>query len=254
VSYWAPDWTQLIVRTEAEKGKRLAGYIYRVDADGSDLVNLSKQSGSPHDAMPAWSPDGNEIVYRATKPDDAVPSLYVMGRNGPIPDRWLTSISRLSTPRVPRRTHRLCRSPEWGVRHLLDCTRRHQLARLTDDPGDDNWPTYSPDGTKIAFFPNRDGTDGIWVMNADGSDPRRIAEGGEPNWSPQGDWITFECGTAEQAVVCAARPEWVRGTRTLRPSFVSGDPAVGRSGRRVVAVVANRETKQCRVILSLLAG
>jgi Tol biopolymer transport system component len=47
-----------IVRTEAEKGKRLAGYIYRVDADGSDLVNLSKQSGSRHDAMPAWSPDG----------------------------------------------------------------------------------------------------------------------------------------------------------------------------------------------------
>lgn len=50
------DGTQLIVRTEAEK-KRLAGYIYRVDADGSDLVNLSKQSGSRHDAMPAWSPD-----------------------------------------------------------------------------------------------------------------------------------------------------------------------------------------------------
>lgn len=56
-AYWAPDGTQLIVRTEAEKGKRLAGYIYRVDADGSDLVNLSKQSGSRHDAMPAWSPD-----------------------------------------------------------------------------------------------------------------------------------------------------------------------------------------------------
>ena len=70
-AYWAPDGTQLIVRTEAETGKGLAGYIYRVDADGSDLVNLSKQSGARYDAMPAWSPDGTEIVYTATKPDDS---------------------------------------------------------------------------------------------------------------------------------------------------------------------------------------
>jgi TolB protein len=177
--------TQLIIRTEAETGKRLAGYIYRVNADGSDLVNLSKQSDSRYAAMPAWSADGTEIVYTATKPGDAVPSLYVMGRDG-------------SNPRQVADLNFEAQYPSWSVdgriafaggvsggSNLLDAPDGTELARLTEDPGDDSWPTYSPDGTKIAFFSNRDETDGIWVMNADGTDPRRIAEGGEPNWSPR---------------------------------------------------------------------
>jgi len=41
--------------------------------------------------------------------------------------------------------------------------------RLTDDAGTDWYPSWSPDGTKIAFTSDRDGNDDIYVMYADGS-------------------------------------------------------------------------------------
>ena len=48
-------------------------------------------------------------------------------------------------------------------------------------------PTWSPDGTRIAYS-----NDGIWVMNADGTDPRQLTDTGfSPTWSPDGTRIAY---------------------------------------------------------------
>jgi Tol biopolymer transport system component len=60
----------------------------------------------------------------------------------------------------------------------------------------DGSPAWSPDGTRIAFYSERDGNAEIYVMNADGTDARRLtnspADEGYPGWSPDGRSITFD--------------------------------------------------------------
>lgn len=81
--------------------------------------------------------------------------------------------------------------------------------RLTDDkdrtpklpdfsPVYDASPAWSPDGTQIAFISNRDYLFSLYIMNADGSNARLLAdkpmEVGEPAWSPDGGKIAFSAG------------------------------------------------------------
>ncbi|MBO0719957.1 MAG: PD40 domain-containing protein, partial [Blastocatellia bacterium] len=51
-------------------------------------------------------------------------------------------------------------------------------------------PSWSPDGSKILY----EGFQGIWVVNADGSDAKRFIEtvpNSHPTWSPDGQQIAF---------------------------------------------------------------
>ena len=66
--------------------------------------------------------------------------------------------------------------------------------RLTKDAADERWPTFSPDGTRIAFRTERNGG-GIEVAPALGGEPRRIVDGGlRPRFSPDGNWIAYWLG------------------------------------------------------------
>ncbi|MCB0254041.1 MAG: PD40 domain-containing protein [Anaerolineae bacterium] len=69
------------------------------------------------------------------------------------------------------------------------------LTRLTDDPGWDGTPAWSPDGTQIAFASERLGSPVIMLMNADGSDQRPLTDATYaslmPAWSPDGQQIAF---------------------------------------------------------------
>ncbi|MEO0500943.1 MAG: amidohydrolase, partial [Pseudomonadota bacterium] len=55
-------------------------------------------------------------------------------------------------------------------------------------------PRFSPDGARIAFTSDRGGGDNIWIMNANGSDPRQVTKEdfrllNQPTWSPDGHFI-----------------------------------------------------------------
>ena len=63
-----------------------------------------------------------------------------------------------------------------------------QVRRLTSKAGDNEDPSWSPDGRFIAFTSNRNGRREIFVMDADGSAPHPLTEmkgnSFTPNWSP----------------------------------------------------------------------
>ena len=70
------------------------------------------------------------------------------------------------------------------------------LLRLTNNNALDEAPTWSPDGSRIAFDSNRDGKTEIYVMNTDGSNVKRLtnnlSDNYGPKWSPDGRKILFE--------------------------------------------------------------
>jgi hypothetical protein len=55
---------------------------------------------------------------------------------------------------------------------------------------------WAPDGSRIAFESRRNGVSEVFVMNADGSNPRRLAAGSDPAWSPDGRRIVFVAGSS----------------------------------------------------------
>lgn len=60
-------------------------------------------------------------------------------------------------------------------------------------------PRYSPDGSQIAFISDRSGGDNLWIMGADGSEPRQVTAEKEhlvhnPNWSPDGRYLVAKKG------------------------------------------------------------
>lgn len=72
---WSPDGTQIVFQAYSPKG---FPQIYRVNADGSALRQLTDAPGSS--ANPAWSSDGQSILFSSFR--DANDELYIMNRDG----------------------------------------------------------------------------------------------------------------------------------------------------------------------------
>ena len=69
------------------------------------------------------------------------------------------------------------------------------VTRLTTNSASEDFPSWSPGGTKIAFSSDRDGNLEIYVMNADGTNPMSVRSSSSddqvPTWSPDGTKIAF---------------------------------------------------------------
>ncbi len=69
--------------------------------------------------------------------------------------------------------------------------------RLTHDPADETDPSFSADGTHIAFRSEKDGG-GIYMVPTLGGDPLLLVPGGRnPRFSPDGRWIAYWTGRAD---------------------------------------------------------
>ena len=113
--------------------------------------------------------------------------------------------------------------------------------RLTNEYGNDNEPALDPSATTIAFVSSRGGAPRIWLMDADGANPRALATEsadyvpeGSPRWSPTGDRLVFtssRTGTSQVFVVAAAGGVATQLSHETRGGFT---PSWMPDGQRVL--------------------
>ena len=126
---------------------------------------LSGTPGNRND-MPVWSPDGHTIAFFSDRGGN--PDIFVMNADGS---------------------------------HVEQLTRDAFASLYFSKSPEDRNPSWSPDGSQIAFESGRDNqmltyiNHDIYVMAADGSNVKRLtddgADEGGPSWSPNGESIAY---------------------------------------------------------------
>lgn len=136
-----------------------------------------------------------------------------------------------------------------GDRDIYILTKA-QLRKLTDNTWHDEYPQWSPDGSRIAYTANPDGNYDIFVMNADGSQVTRITSSPkdeiEHAWFPDGKRIAF---TIEERMGIRRRFSlWSIDLETRRikrmlpefkgytalPNFSPTEPLMGFTGKKTI--------------------
>ena len=173
---------------------------YTLDVQVLSIVtNLTQSVGD--DKAPAWSPDGQRIVFESDRNGDY--EVYIMSSDGSNLINLTQSVGDDKAPAWSPDGQRIAfesdRDGNYEV-YVMDSDGSNST-RLTQSAGGDRSPVWSPDGQRIAFESNRDGdyVADIYVMDSDGSNPTNLTQSAyndayawSPVWSPDGQRIAFE--------------------------------------------------------------
>jgi TolB protein len=199
--------------------------IYTANPDGSDLRRIG--STDAYDAEATISPDGSRIVFTSTRDGDL--EIYTMNPDG------------------------------------------SDIRRLTHEPGYDGGAFFSPDGTKIVYRARHPETAeeladyqrllgrnmirpsrlDIYVMDADGSNRRRVTNNNAANFAPymhpDGRRIVFSSNmddpTGRDFELYLINVDGTGLERITRSPDFDGFPMFTRDGRRLV-FASNRNQAQ----------
>jgi dipeptidyl aminopeptidase/acylaminoacyl peptidase len=197
---WSPDGRYLAF-TSSRPGKTKGNQVWLLDLKGGEAAQLTELKGRLQSYE--WSPDGKRLALVIGDPDpeaDATPSPQVSG--GPA-----------ATPKPPKPiVIDRYRYKQDGAGYLLSGRHTYiylfdlatkKLDRLTAGKWDEGSPSWSPDGTRIAFSsnhaddPDRDPTAQIYLAEAKPAatekqlTPTASRVRGRLEWSPDGKWIAY---------------------------------------------------------------
>jgi TolB protein len=184
--------------------------IYVMDADGKNVRQITR--GLANEIHPSFSPDGTRLVFSALGTRSGQWELWIVDLNtlerkmigyGLFPE-WSprSDIDRIAFQRARQRGTRWFSA--WTV-DLVDGEARQATEVAFSTNAAIVAPTWSPEGKRIAFTtivdPNaaspatlgghaRGTTQDVWVINADGTERRRLTDGrgvnAQPAWGRDG--------------------------------------------------------------------
>jgi Tol biopolymer transport system component len=223
--------------------------IFKMNADGTGVVDLTNTEDPIVNFEPTWSPDGSEVVYM--RQGEGEQDLWRVGADGSNPENLTESpgVQETSAEFSPDGTeiayvssgpNPCCDAGYNNDIWVMDADGSNQTPLTeTDFPQQNVSPTWSPDGTKIAFstFETKEGKDdGFHVMDADGTNQVRPLPGGSPlmtntlSWSPDGTKIAFEPGSGGIDLMNPDGTEITPLVANSGASYPSWVPAASSSG------------------------
>ena len=159
--------------------------IYVLSLASGTMRRLTRHAGI--DTEPTWSPNGREIAFVSDR--GGSPHIYAMDAEG-ANVRQITSGGFHTQPRWSPRGDMIAYTQRAGTHDIwvVDVDGSNPR-RLTSGGGDNQGPTWAPNGRHLAFQSSRSGRWQIYAMLADGNAPtaltRGSAENTSPSWSPR---------------------------------------------------------------------
>lgn len=212
---WSPDGRSIVFAADSGQGYDL----FAAPAGGGSETRLTQGAGD--ERWPSYTRDGRIVFSRRTHAFEPWRLHVVSDKGGELTPLFPDSGGDIERePRVSPDGRRVAyisdRESEDGdvdlwVADLAPVRGRVTRTRITRVRGREGFPSWSPDGSRIAFFAQREGSGSVWVASfevppsPDGPRERPAAQaalvsrrGGMPAWSPDGRRIAIaELPTAE---------------------------------------------------------
>jgi Tol biopolymer transport system component len=145
-------------KARLEKDPAWFGDIYLMNADGSNVRQLTKEPG--YDGGPFFSPDGQRIIWRRFDASGMNADVFTMKLDGS-DVRRLTDFHSMSWAPYfhPSGQYVVFTSNKLGFENfelfVVDAEGAREPVRVTFTPGFDGLPVFSPDGKKLCWTSGR---------------------------------------------------------------------------------------------------